>query len=134
MKQIIISKRKQKLNLAVKKNLQIVIIGTEGGDLELALNIKERNIHLEIYGILMGCRDQKYNLKVTTKHVNPQSTSRVKIKGIFLDSSCLEFEGKIIIGNKAQLSDAFLQNNNLIIGENAVVNSSPHRKVGPYSQ
>ena len=130
MKIIKINKTQQKITIDAKTQREdICIIGKKGGKLELEIVLDKTQLTSNIYGIIMGKEDQIYDLKITSNHKAPSCTSYVYIKSILMDKSKFHFNGMIKIAPKAQLSDAYLKNDNLVIGENAYVDSSPQLEI-----
>ena len=62
-------------------------------------------------------------------HANPNCESHQDYKGIYNDKSTGVFNGRVLVEKVAQKINAFQQNNNLIIGDNATVNSKPQLEI-----
>lgn len=62
-------------------------------------------------------------------HAQPNCESHQDYKGIFGDSSTGVFNGKIIVDKIAQKTDAFQQNNNILLSDKATVNSKPQLEI-----
>lgn len=62
-------------------------------------------------------------------HANPSCTSHQDYKGIFIGDSVGVFNGQIIVDKIAQQINAFQQNNNIIIGDKATVNTKPQLEI-----
>ena len=62
-------------------------------------------------------------------HANPNCESYQDYKGIYNDKSTGVFNGRVLVEKVAQKINAFQQNNNLIIGDNATVNSKPQLEI-----
>lgn len=102
-------------------------VGT--GSANLTFDIVESNVRSNIYGVVIGDSSSKIKLKTVVKHVAANSESWFHLKGLFFNDATLDFEGMIDIGENASGSDAYLKNDNLVMGENAVVNSSPQLEI-----
>ena len=126
---LIESNKKIKRKISVKKDEIIYIFGKSGGDLDLEIQIAKPGVDAKVYGVLIGQRDHLFNINITSNHMSESTKSRVHLKTICFDNSKINFSGMIKINKKAQLSDAYLQNDNIIVGENAVVNSSPQLEI-----
>ena len=113
----------------IKSTENVFIKLEDGGNIDLDLLLDQDGAKANIWGIILGSGDQVYNIKTTSLHTKPNTKSRVHIKAVMLDSSVLNYEGMIKIWKNAQLTDAFLKNDNLIIGSNAKVNSSPQLEI-----
>ena len=62
-------------------------------------------------------------------HANPNCESYQEYKGIYDDKSTGVFNGRVVVDKIAQKINAFQQNNNLIIGDNATVNTKPQLEI-----
>ncbi|MCB0373912.1 MAG: Fe-S cluster assembly protein SufD [Muricauda sp.] len=62
-------------------------------------------------------------------HAQPNCESHQDYKGIFGDSSTGVFNGKIIVDKIAQKTDAFQQNNNILLSDKATINSKPQLEI-----
>ena len=115
--------------IEIYESKNFFLLGLESGDLEIAFDIKAENITVNIYALILGDSDKKFKLRTKTIHSVPRSNSWVLIKGIFADQSSLDFEGMISIAKGAMGSDAYLQNENLLLSNDAFVNSSPQLEI-----
>ena len=62
-------------------------------------------------------------------HQQPDSESHQDYKGIFGEQSTGVFNGKIIVDKIAQKTNAFQQNNNLLISDKSAVNTKPQLEI-----
>ena len=62
-------------------------------------------------------------------HKFPNCESHELYKGIYADSSTGVFNGKVIVEKEAQKTNAFQQNNNILIDDNASVNAKPQLEI-----
>ncbi|MCK0161112.1 Fe-S cluster assembly protein SufD [Allomuricauda sp. F6463D] len=62
-------------------------------------------------------------------HAQPNCESHQDYKGIFGDSSTGVFNGKIIVDKIAQKTDAFQQNNNVLLSDKSTINSKPQLEI-----
>lgn len=62
-------------------------------------------------------------------HIQPNCESHQDYKGIFGDNSTGVFNGKIIVDKIAQKTDAFQQNNNILLSDRATINSKPQLEI-----
>ncbi|OGC47748.1 hypothetical protein A2713_01140 [candidate division WWE3 bacterium RIFCSPHIGHO2_01_FULL_35_17] len=124
-----IGKGYEQEKIIIDRHEDILVIGKNGGSLDLEIILEKEGASANIYGIIIGKDAHSYNIKTTSSHMVPNTKSRVHIKGVFMDSSNMNFFGMINIGKIAQLSDAYLKNDNLMIGDNCKVNSSPQLEI-----
>ena len=62
-------------------------------------------------------------------HIQPNCESHQDYKGIYSDSSTGVFNGKIIVDKIAQKTNAFQQNNNILISDKATINTKPQLEI-----
>ena len=62
-------------------------------------------------------------------HAQPNCESHQDYKGIFGDSSTGVFNGKIVVDKIAQKTDAFQQNNNILLSDKSTINSKPQLEI-----
>ena len=63
------------------------------------------------------------------RHAEPNCESHQNYKGIFGDSATGVFNGKIYVEKEAQKTDAFQQNNNILLSEKATINAKPQLEI-----
>lgn len=62
-------------------------------------------------------------------HASPNSESHQDYKGIFAENATGVFNGKIIVEKEAQKTNAFQQNNNILIDDKASINTKPQLEI-----
>ena len=62
-------------------------------------------------------------------HATPNCESHQNYKTILADSSTGVFNGKIYVEKEAQKTDAFQQNNNILLGDKATINAKPQLEI-----
>jgi Fe-S cluster assembly protein SufD len=77
--------------------------------------------------ILEGKQHVDHNTLVN--HIEPNCESHQDYKGIFGDSSTGVFNGKVVVEKEAQKTDAFQQNNNILIDDKATINAKPQLEI-----
>lgn len=79
----------------------------------------------DVIGIFLGQDDDTLNLKLDTTHAAPNTRGRTEFKAVLAGKSTLEFYGMIKILKDAQGSNDFLQQDSLMLSEEAKANSVP---------
>ena len=74
-------------------------------------------------------KKEQMHVHVTVRHEAPSCHSMQKFKGVLDDMSQSSFEGKIFVTPKAQKTEAYQLNNNLILGEYASAHSKPNLEI-----
>lgn len=77
-----------------------------------------------------GIRESsQHHVNVLMEHHEPNCTSLQKFKGTLFDHARSSFEGKIYVHQKAQKTNAYQMNHNLLFGEHASANSKPNLEI-----
>jgi Fe-S cluster assembly protein SufD len=80
-------------------------------------------------GLYLGTARQHIDNSTVIEHVKPRASSYELYKGILNGSAHGVFNGKIIVHKDAQKSDARQVNRNLLLSDNAVVNTKPQLEI-----
>ena len=80
-------------------------------------------------GIYLPAAENKIDYHTNIEHRVPHCTSRETFRGIIDDSAEATFSGKIHIFKDAQKSDAQLSNKNLLLTNQAVINTKPELEI-----
>jgi Fe-S cluster assembly protein SufD len=115
--------------IEIHESQNFFLLGIESGELNLTFDLKAENITVNIYGLILGKDKKNFKLRTKTIHSAKNANSWVLLKGIFDDQSIFDFEGMISIAEGASGSDAYLQNENLLLSDEAIVNSSPQLEI-----
>ncbi len=96
-------------------------------NLHLSLNDKETETHL--FGLYLGAGKQLIDTHSLVNHKMPHCNSNEIYKGVLTENSTGIFNGKIYVQQDAQKTNAFQQNNNLLLSDKASVNSKPQLEI-----
>jgi Fe-S cluster assembly protein SufD len=96
-------------------------------NLHLSLNEKETESHL--FGLYLGAGKQLIDNHSLVNHKMPHCNSNEIYKGVLTENSTGVFNGKIFVQQDAQKTNAFQQNNNLLLSDKASVNSKPQLEI-----
>lgn len=95
------------------------------------LNFYHQGEHIEstLKGITIIGDKQLVDHYTLVQHATPNCESHQNYKGIFDDNSTGVFNGKIYVEREAQKTDAFQQNNNILLSEKATINAKPQLEI-----
>jgi Fe-S cluster assembly protein SufD len=95
------------------------------------LNFYQDGEHIQstLKGVTILGDKQHVDHHTLVHHQQPHCESHQDYKGIFGDRSTGVFNGKIIVDRLAQKTNAFQQNNNLLISDKASVNTKPQLEI-----
>ncbi|MFB3903823.1 MAG: Fe-S cluster assembly protein SufD [Acidobacteriota bacterium] len=99
----------------VRHNLTVTLDG-EGGNALL-------------HGLYLGAEDKHIDNHTRIEHLKPHCDSRELYKGIMTDSSLAVFHGRIVVAKGAQKTDSKQTNNNLLLSNEALVNTKPQLEI-----
>ena len=80
-------------------------------------------------GLYLLTGSQLYDTHSLIDHAKPHCTSHEHYKGILDDTSRGVFNGKVIVRRDAQKTNAFQENNNIILSDSALVNTKPQLEI-----
>ena len=80
-------------------------------------------------GITIIGNKQHVDHNTLVHHLEPNCESHQDYKGIFSENSTGVFNGKIIVDKKAQKTNAFQSNNNILLSDKAAINSKPQLEI-----
>jgi Fe-S cluster assembly protein SufD len=80
-------------------------------------------------GLYLTDGDQLYDTHTMIDHAKPHCTSHEHYKGILDNKSRAVFNGKVMVRKDAQKTNAFQENNNIILSAEALVNTKPQLEI-----
>jgi Fe-S cluster assembly protein SufD len=95
----------------------------------LTLHLLESGCEGNMYGLYLLNGKTHVDNHTNVDHTKPHAVSNELYKGILADSSRGVFNGKIFVRQDAQKTNAFQQNNNILLSENAIVNTKPQLEI-----
>ncbi|WP_114748877.1 Fe-S cluster assembly protein SufD [Pleomorphovibrio marinus] len=95
----------------------------------LTLNLLDSNCEGNMFGIYLTNGQTHVDNHTNVDHTKPHSESNELYKGILTDKSRGVFNGKIFVRQDAQKTNAFQQNNNILLSEDAIINTKPQLEI-----
>lgn len=95
----------------------------------LTVNLLDSNTEGNMYGLYLLNGGSHVDNHTNVDHTKPHAESNELYKGILADKSRGVFNGKIFVRQDAQKTNAFQQNNNILLSEDAVVNTKPQLEI-----
>lgn len=95
------------------------------------LNFYQYGEHCDstLKGITILENKQHVDHNTLVHHIAPNCESHQDYKGIFGDASTGVFNGRVLVEKDAQKTDAFQQNNNILIDDKATINAKPQLEI-----
>ena len=96
---------------------------------DLQLRLEEDHTETHLYGLYLASGQQVVDNHTLVDHQKPNCFSNELYKGVLLDRSTGVFNGKVYVHQDAQKTNAFQQNNNLVISKQATIDSKPELEI-----
>ncbi|WP_299011275.1 Fe-S cluster assembly protein SufD [uncultured Tenacibaculum sp.] len=95
------------------------------------LNFYQKGEHINsiLKGITIIEGKQHVDHHTLVNHIEPNCESHQDYKGIYTDRSTGVFNGKVIVEKEAQKTNAYQQNNNVLISDKATINAKPQLEI-----
>ncbi|SEA86391.1 Iron-regulated ABC transporter permease protein SufD [Chitinophaga terrae (ex Kim and Jung 2007)] len=95
----------------------------------LSVALKGSHTETNLKGFYLANQHQHVDNHTFMDHIMPDCYSNELYKGVLLDNANAVFTGKILVHQEAQKTNAFQQNNNLLLGDKADINSQPQLEI-----
>jgi Fe-S cluster assembly protein SufD len=93
------------------------------------MSIDGENCEANLYGFYLLSGSQHLDNHTNIDHLKPHCDSNELYKGILSDKSRAVFSGTIYVARDAQKTNAFQSNKNLLLSEEAEIDSKPQLKI-----
>ena len=95
----------------------------------LNIKLEDKNCYANMYGFYAVKKNSLIDNHTSVDHMDENSISNEHYKGIIDEGSNGVFNGKIFVRQKAQKTNAFQSNNNILLSDNAKVNTKPQLEI-----
>lgn len=95
----------------------------------LDINHKGAGLETHMAGLFFARGRQRIDNQTFLDHAFPHGESNEIYKGIVMDNAVTSFNGKVLVRPDAQKTNAYQQNDNLIIGTKAEANAKPQLEI-----
>lgn len=93
------------------------------------VRLGDSEVESHLYGVTLTADNQLIDNHTVVDHMKPHCESYEWYKNITQDTSTAVFNGKIFVREDAQKTNAFQQNNNMLIGEKSAVYTKPQLEI-----
>lgn len=112
-----------------KADIVLVVMPGVSCDVKIAVDLVGEGAEANLYGAYLCGKDEKVKISVDMHHSKPHCNSRQLFKGIAGGQSKVDFYGKIIVAKDAQKTEAYQENHNLLISDDAKVDTKPQLEI-----
>ncbi len=95
----------------------------------LNIILNDKNCYSNMYGFYAIKKQSHIDNHTSVDHIDENCISNEHYKGIMDEGSNGVFNGKIFVRKKAQKTNAFQANNNILLSENAKINTKPQLEI-----
>jgi Fe-S cluster assembly protein SufD len=112
-----------------RKDMVLLVYPGVSCDIRLDVTLAGEGAEANIYGAYVCGGDEKVNIAVDMHHDLPHCNSRQLFKGIAGGKSRVDFYGKIIVAKDAQRTEAYQENHNILLSDDAKVDTKPQLEI-----
>ncbi len=117
------------LENGAKAYVTIIVFPGRSEDIMLTVDLNGPESEFVVCGAYICSSDEKVRIAVDMNHKVPHCISRQLFKGIAGGASRVDFYGKIIVAQDAQKTEAYQENHNLLLSDDAKVNTKPQLEI-----
>lgn len=110
-------------------NLEFVVLPGESLDIDLSVDLVGEGAQAHIKALYLCKADEKVNFRICMHHCAPGCHSTQKINGIAGGSAQVHFDGTIVVAPEAQQTEAYQENHNIVLTEEAKVETRPQLEI-----
>ena len=130
---IIISENELQRDIRVeagqRTDMVLIVMPGVSCDVKLDVTLAGEGSEANIYGAYVCGADERVKIAVDMRHDVPHCNSRQLFKGIAGGASKVDFYGKIIVAQDAQKTEAYQENHNILLSDDAKVDTKPQLEI-----
>lgn len=112
-----------------KLELQYVILPGESRDLEITVDLAGAGAQAQVKVLYLCRADEKVRIRVAMHHLAPECHSTQLINGIAGGRADVRFDGTIVVAPGAQKTEAYQENHNIVLTQEAKVVTKPQLEI-----
>jgi Fe-S cluster assembly protein SufD len=112
-----------------KLELSFVVLPGESRDIDVAIDLVGEGAEVSLKGLYLCGGDERVNFRILMHHRAPGCVSRQLFNGIAGGSSRVTFEGRIIVAPDAQKTEAYQENHNIVLSDQAHAETMPQLEI-----
>ena len=121
----------RQIEVPAGESRDMVLLVYPGVSTDISLNVELQGARTQanIYGVYVCGADERVKIAVDMHHKVPYCNSRQLFKGIAGGKSRVDFYGKIIVAQDAQRTEAYQENHNILLSDDARVDTKPQLEI-----
>ncbi len=121
--------RQMRLAADSRYTAQAISLGGALARTDIGVVLDGEHAEASLDGLYLGDGSQQADTHLTVRHASPNCNSFQLYKGVLAGRAKSVFNGRIIVDQDAQKTDAKQSNRNLLLSDDAVVNSNPQLEI-----
>ncbi|MBR5064335.1 MAG: SufD family Fe-S cluster assembly protein [Bacteroidales bacterium] len=109
--------------------LQFVVLPGESRDIEVSVDLCGPGAEAHLKGLYLCQADEKVNFRIVMHHRAPGCRSTQLFNGIAGGQAQVKFHGTIVVAPQAQQTEAYQENHNIVLTEQARVDTKPQLEI-----
>ena len=109
--------------------LQFVVLPGESRDLDLSVDLLGPGAQLDLKVLYLCNADEQVNFRILAHHRAPGCHSTQLVKGIAGGIARVRFQGTIVVAPDAQQTEAYQENHNIVLTDQAQVDTQPQLEI-----
>lgn len=118
-----------KASLGQGENLSLTLVCLGGGQASFDIDIAQAGAGVNLRGVYLCSGDDKLDITVNMHHLSGGSSSDQLFKGIAGGKAKVRFDGRIVVAQDAQKTEAYQTNRNLQLSDEATVETLPQLEI-----
>ncbi len=106
-----------------------IALGASWARTELDVRFAGEHAECDLQGLYLAGDQQLVDYHLDVNHALPKCTSRERFKGILYGKGKAVFDGRVYVAKDAQQTDAAMSNKNLLLSQNAEVDTKPQLEI-----
>ena len=112
-----------------KLELSFVVLPGESRDIDVAIDLVGEGAEVMLKGLYLCGGDERVNFRILMHHRASGCVSHQLFNGIASGSSKVTFEGRIVVAPDAQKTEAYQENHNIVLSDDAHVEATPQLEI-----
>lgn len=109
--------------------LSTISLGGAWSRTDIRVDFAGEHAEAELDGLMLAQDRQLNDVHLDIQHNHPQCSSRETFRGVLDGKGKVVFDGRILVAKDAQLTDAALSNDNLMLSRSAEVDTKPQLEI-----
>ena len=112
-----------------KLELTFVVLPGESRDIDVAIDLVGEGAEVTLKGLYLCGGEERVNFRILMHHRAGGCISHQLFDGLAGGSSRVTFDGRIIVAPDAQQTEAYQENHNILLSEQAHVETTPQLEI-----